>query len=318
MHRQIGERSLVEAWLPEGLGRDERLERIAELVEWEELAALVGEIYSSPEGRPSYPPLMMVKALLLQEWYDASAAELAQALSDRLSFRRFVGLGLQDAAPDASTITRFRQQLTERSLAAPLREAVAAQLDTRGLLVKHGSLLDATLVAAQGSGRAQREGECADPDAAWSRRGPSSDHGYQGHIGMDAGSGLIRRVRLTPANVNDTEVADQLIVGDEQVVYADRAYDSAARRERLRALGIADGIMRRANKHHPQLAPAEQDRNRRLARLRMPVEQVFANLKRAYGYRRVRYRGLAQNATERELKCLAYNLRRADRLLLAA
>ena len=318
MHRQIGERSLVEAWLPEGLGRDERLERIAELVEWDELAALVEEIYSSPEGRPSYPPLMMVKALLLQEWYDASAAELAQALSDRLSFRRFVGLGLQDAAPDASTITRFRQQLTERALAAPLREAVAGQLEGRGLLVKHGSLLDATLVAAQGSGRAQREGECADPDAAWSRRGQRRHHGYKGHIGMDAGSGLIRRVRLTPANVNDTEVADELIVGDEQVVYADRAYDSAARRERLRALGIEDGIMRRANKHHPQLAPAEQERNRRLARLRMPVEQVFANLKRAYGYRRVRYRGLAQNATELELKCLAYNLRRADRLLLAA
>ena len=304
--------------MAEGLGRDERLERIAELVEWDELSALVEEIYSSPEGRPSYPPLMMVKALLLQEWYDASAAELAQALSDRLSFRRFVGLGLQDAAPDASTITRFRQQLTKRELAAPLREAVAGQLEARGLLVKHGSLLDATLVAAQGSGRAQREGKCADPDAAWSRRGARSHHGYKGHIGMDAGSGLIRRVRLTPANVNDTEVADELIVGDEQVVYADRAYDSAARRERLRALGIEDGIMRRANKHHPQLAPAEQARNRRLARLRMPVEQVFANLKRAYGYRRVRYRGLAQNATELELKCLAYNLRRADRLLLAA
>ena len=94
MHRELGERSLVAAWLPEELGRDERLERITALVDWEPLAALVAEIYSSPEGRPSYPPLMLVKALLLQEWYDASAAELAQALGDRLSFRAFVGLGL--------------------------------------------------------------------------------------------------------------------------------------------------------------------------------------------------------------------------------
>ena len=108
-------------------------------------------------------------------------------------------------------------------------------------------------------------------------------------------------------------MADELIVGDEQVVYADRAYDSAARRERLRALGVADGIMRRANKHHPQLPPETRQRNRRLARLRMPVEQIFATFKRVYRYRRVRYRGLAQNTTELELKCVAYNLRRLCR-----
>ena len=132
---------------------------------------------------------------------------------------------------------------------------------------------------------------------------------------MDGGSGLIREAVFTPANVGDTEVADALVSGDEEVVYGDKAYGSQERSKRLAAMGIEDGLMRRANKHHPVLPEAERLRNARLSKLRAPVEKVFGTLKRSYGYSRVRYAGLERNAAEWFLKCMAYNLRRAERLL---
>ena len=132
---------------------------------------------------------------------------------------------------------------------------------------------------------------------------------------MDADSELIRRAMLTPANVNETEVADGLIAGDEGAVYGDAAYGTHARSTRLRALGIADRLMRWPNKHHPRLGPTARRRHARIEQVRRPVEHVFGTLKRSYGYQRVRYRGLARNTTEMWFKLLAYNLRRADRLL---
>ena len=132
---------------------------------------------------------------------------------------------------------------------------------------------------------------------------------------MDAGSGLIREAVFTPANVNDTEVADELVSGDEAAVYGDKAYGTKERSEWLKAMKIKDRTMRRGNKHHPELEHWERRRNALISRLRSPVEQVFGTLKRSYGYRRVRYMGLERNATELFFKCMAYDLRRAERLL---
>ena len=149
MHRQVGDASFMDAWLPPQVGRNARLDQLHEVVDWERLAAVVGDIYAAPEGRPSYPPLLMVKVLLLQQWYQASDPEIEAALWDRLSFRRFVGLGLQDPVPDHSTISRFRTALATHGLGERLFAEVTRQLDAAGWLVKAGTLLDATLVAAQ-------------------------------------------------------------------------------------------------------------------------------------------------------------------------
>ena len=298
--------------------RNARLERLTQLIDWAPLAALVAGLHAAPVGRPSYPPLLMVKVLLLQQWYQASDPAMEEALWERLSFRRFVGLGLQDDAPDHSTISRFRTRLTAAGGAEPLFAAVEQQLAARGMLVKQGTLVDATLVAAQvrrPRGGGAGAGSPRDPDAAWARRGPHARFGYKLHLGVDADSELIRRAMLTPANVNETEVADGLIAGDEGAVYGDAAYGTHARSTRLRALGIADRLMRRPNKHHPRLGPTARRRHARIEQVRRPVEHVFGTLKRSYGYQRVRYRGLARNTTEMWFKLLAYNLRRADRLL---
>lgn len=148
-------------------------------------------------------------------------------------------------------------------------------------------------------------------EAGFARRRGRAFFGFKAHLAVDQGSGLVRRTRLTPANVNETLVADALVIGDEAAVYADKAYDSLARRADLAARGIADGVMRRGNRRRP-LTAAEVARNRALTPIRAAIERVFGTLKRRYGWARVRYRGLARNAAHLDLLCLALNLRRAE------
>jgi len=310
--------SLADAMVGRRKGQNERLERIGALLNWGRIEQLLSAVYAAGEGRPAYRPLVMLRALLLQQWYRLSDPELEEALSDRLSFRRFVGLSLEEEVPDHSTLSRFRTQMTQRGLSAQVFAEVNRQLERRGLMVKHGTLIDASLIEAsvtppRDAESTPGEGSTLDPDADWTRRkGGGSHFGYKAHVAVDQGSGLIRKALLTSAKVNDSEVADQLICGDEQTVYADKAYDSNARRELLARLGIGDGIMRRARwgtarRPDPKLVA----RNLKLSPIRSAVERSFAAMKQWYGYQRVRYRGLARNGLQLHLICIAINLRRA-------
>lgn len=136
-------------------------------------------------------------------------------------------------------------------------------------------------------------------------------YGYKAHVGVDEGSGLIRAVITTPANVNDTTPADALIRGDEAAVYADMAYDTKERRSRLKAAATKPRIMRRPNKHHPVLPPRLRQLNRLIARRRAAVETTFATLKRRMGLVRARYLGLLKTSGQIVLAAIAFNLRRA-------
>lgn len=315
MHRTSGQLSFGDAFLGAGLGRNERLDRIASVIDWAAVEQLVSGLHSAPEGRKAYPPLVMVKALLLQQWYGLSDPRLEEALSDTLSFRRFVGLGLDEGTPDHSTVSRFRAALREARLDEALFGEVTGQLERQGLILKRGTLMDATIVEAQAGKPAWRDDPGArggsDPDADWTRKGGRSHYGYKAHLAVDQGSGLIRRVILTPARTYESEVADELVCGDEAAVYGDKAYEHKQRRARLRARGIKDRIMHRSHKNQPGLPHWQKRRNRLIAPIRSAVERVFGILKRCYGYRRVRYFGLAANLTQLRLLALAYNLRRA-------
>lgn len=320
MHREMGQPSLAESLLPETLGRNERLERIDEVVDWQRLGRLVSGVYSAREGRPSYPPVMMVKVLLLQQWYNLTDPQMEEALRDRISFRRFVGLGLQDDTPDHSTLSRFRSTLEKMGLSERLFEELGNQLEEMGLLLKAGTLMDATLVEAQvrrppvSAGRGTKSPK--DPDADWTQthRGRRSHFGYKVHIGVDACTGIVRKAEFTPAKVYESEVADGLVSGDERAVYGDRAYESKERRQWLKSQGIKDRIMHRSHKHQRGLPHWQRRRNELIAPVRSPVERVFGTLKRSYGYRRVRYRGLGRNAVEMWFKLMAYNLRKVVKL----
>ena len=307
-----------------GAGRNRQLEKIAALVEWAAFERLLGDVYAAPVGRPSYGPLVLLRCLLLQQGYRLSDPGLEEALSDRLSFRRFVGLALADPVPDHSTLSRFRGELTRRGLAEALLTELNRQLDARGLMVKTGTLIDASLVEADG--RRPRQGEPiegrSDRDATWNAMPEKPLFGCKAHVAVDRGSGLVRRAILTPANVSDKIPFLALIQGDEQAVGAcpragsrpdpgaDKGYDGWWYKEGLALRGIGDGIMAGDYWRRP-LDAGGHARKRATGVIRAPVERTFAILKRWYGYRRVRYRSLARNALQGQLLALAMNLRRA-------
>src|SRR5215210_2856604 len=227
-----GQLSLSEALVSAKVGRNEMLDRLIRDVKWCRFEKLLLGLKPEGAGRPPYDPLLMLKALLLQQWYRLSDAELEEALNDRVSFRRFLGLSLEDAAPDHTMLCRFRNRLTEDGLAEKLFGEFERQLDQRGLLLKRGTMIDASLVETPHRPASHERGRAAvDPDAALTaRKGQRGTHyGYKMHAGVDQTSRLIRSLKLTPANVNDTVPADELVRGDEQAIYADKAYAKRAR-----------------------------------------------------------------------------------------
>ena len=211
------------------------------------------------------------------------------------------------------------QLATEFSVSRTTIRSAVSDLQARGLVVRSGTLMDATLVeaAVKKPSRAAGPGArgAADPDADWTMKNGRSHYGYKAHVGVDQGSGLIRRAELTSAKVSDGQTAERLICGDERAVYGDRAYEHKDRRRRLKAAGIKDRILHRRHKHQVGLPPWQAARNRLIGPIRAAVERTFGTLKRTYGYRRVRYRGLEANRIQFRLLCIAFNLRKAEALM---
>jgi IS5 family transposase len=322
--RKMGQLSFADGAVTASGGGNPVLERVSALVDWEPIERLLAELRSGKMGAPGYPSLMMFKALLLQRWYDLSDQALEEALKDRLSFRRFLGLPLSEAIPDHSTMWRFREALGAGLCEKAFAE-IGRQIEVSGLVMKQGTLIDASLVPAAVNAPKRPEeplppDACGrpgsklvksenDPDAAWTKKAGKYHFGYKLHAAMDKTSRIIRRLGFTPANINDNERAGQLICGDEKTVYADKAYDSRERREDLARRGIKNGIMRRG---HPSraLTPAEVRRNKRIAKHRGAIEPLFALFKNVYGFARARYRGLARNKCAVTLAAMAINLKR--------
>ena len=311
--KRSGQLSFVEAMLPQGLKGSGKLDRLDGLARWYRFEKLLGRLRDEGPGRPGYRPLLMFKALLLQSLYGLSDAELEEALNDRLSFRRFVGLSLEDATPDHTTLCRFRLALIEAGLLEKLFAELDRQLESAGVILKRGTMLDATLIETQAARRPPKgETSPVDPEARLTaRKGkPGTTFGYKAHVGVDEGSGLIRSVLATPANVNDTVKADALIRGDERAVWADAAYDTHARRAALKARGVKARIARRPHKTHPELPPRLKRYNRLIARRRAAVETTFATLKRRMRLTAIRYIGLTKAAAQITLAAMAFNLKR--------
>jgi IS5 family transposase len=310
--KRTGQLSFVDALLPQGAGGSGRLDRLATLVKWYRFEKRLAGLRDEGPGRAGYAPLVMFKALLLQSLYGLSDAQLEEALGERLSFRRFAGLSLEDAVPDHTTICRFRLRLIDEGLLEKLFAELDRQLEQAGVILKRGTMLDATLIETGAAAPPGPDGPGVDPDARFARRSgkPGFTYGYKAHVGVDEGSGIIRAVITTPANVNDTTPADELIRGDEPVVWADAAYHTHARQAALKARGVKPRLMRRPNKHHPELPPRLKRYNRLIARRRSAVETTFATWKRRMGLTAIRFIGLTKAAAQVLLAAMAFNLRR--------
>jgi IS5 family transposase len=322
--RRLGQMSFADRLVAEAAGGNAVLEKISGFVDWKPVAELLGEVRGGVMGAPGYPALMMFKALLLQRWYGLSDPAMEEALKDRLSFRRFVGMSLTESVPDHCSIWRFREALAT-GLAEQLFAEIGRQIEARGFVLKQGTLVDASLVPAavnapekpkeplppgpDGKPASKLVKSELDPEAAWTRKGNQYFFGYKLHLAMDMASRIIRRMTFTPANVNESEPADGLICGDEKIVCADKAYDSDARRKLLRRRKIKNGIMRRGHPNR-RLSDYAIRRNKRLAKHRGTVEAIFSLYKNVYNLARARYRGVARNSTAFHLAAIAMNLKR--------
>lgn len=313
--------NLVEAFVRQRKSKSCWLDEIETLVVWDELVSLFDHVYASTEGGASYPIETYIKLLLLQQWYGLSDEGLESAVDDRLSFRRFCGIPLDRPVPDHSSIWRFRQNLTVKdkagfSLGERLLAAINEQLDRHGLVLRRGTLIDASIVtSAARPPKGGEEGEVGevspvDPDAGFTKKNGKTFFGYKAHAGVDEGSGLIRQAIMTTASFHDSLAADALVQGDEDAVYADKAYDDDQRRVRLKAAGIKANILYKARRNKP-LRPWQKAFNKVMAAIRAPVERPFAAMKGPFGFGRCRAFGLARNDAHLQLFAGAYNLKAA-------
>jgi IS5 family transposase len=289
-------------------GRSAGLDDLAAAVDWTRIERLLVGIYAATKGEAAWPPLALFKALLLGVLYDLSDVRLAEALDDRASFRRFCGFAASEPTPERTAFVRFRAELVQRKLDAKLLRAVVAQLEAKGLVVKSGTLVDATVVAASSK---------HDDEAGWNRYargGPVK--GYKAHMATDEAGGIVRKVAVTPANLHDCRGLELVLPGRPGRVWADAAYDQAASRARIRAAGGTPRICWRIHRRsRPAFNAAKAAWNAAIRPVRARIEKVFGTGKRSYGLGRARYLGLAKMSLQAHLTAVAYNLRRAATLL---
>lgn len=289
------------------------LSRLDKAVAW---AVLVKPVAALPEyrggekgGRPAWPALTMLKCVMLAKWFGLSDPQLEECLRDRLSFRRFVGLSLNDATPDETTFVRFRARLREAGLERTLFERTTAELDRRGLLVKEGALVDAMIVE-QARGRKRDDGTSTrDPEASFTKKNGETYHGYKGSINADR-SAIVVDYRFSDAAPHDSNFIDGLTRDEKKMVVADSAYRSHEREAALTARGVCCAIAFKRQKGQKNLPPRLKRLNRLIASVRAVVEHPFAWM-RAMGYRRVRYRGRRRNEVDFVLNLIAYNWKRS-------
>ena len=174
-----------------GVGRRSSLDDLRDLIDWAPIERQLAVVSCSAKGEPAWPPLALLKAMLLAMWYDLSDVKLAEALDDRALFRRYCGFSMSEATPERTTFVRFRKALVTEALDKALFDAITAQLKTKTIRVKTGTLVDATIIASA----SEEDGE-----ARWVKhKGRAAVHGFKAHVGADADTALVEEVAITPA-----------------------------------------------------------------------------------------------------------------------
>jgi IS5 family transposase len=279
--------------------REVFLAEMVRIVPWGVLEALIEPHYPKigPQGgRRPFPLSTMLRIYCLQQWYSLSDPGAEEALYDMQSMRAFAGLELgRDAIPDETTILNFRHLLERHELTKAIFVGVAEHLAAKGELLRGGTIVDATLIAASPSTK-NKKGK-RDPEMSSSKKGNQWYFGMKAHIGVDAESGLVHTAGMTTGKVHDAKVMANLIREDDTAVYGDKAYASDEKKRAAEAAGVKWAVKERA-KPGRDLTQRQRARNRRFGRVRAKVEHVFRVVKCQFGYRKVRYRGIAKNGAQ--------------------
>lgn len=278
--------------------REVFLAEMERVVPWRRVEGLIEPVYPKPgNGRRPYPLGTMLRIHLLQHWYGYSDPAMEDALHEVPLLRRFAGLDAGESRmPDETTILNFRHLLEKHQLAERLFQEVVSLLTERGLILREGTIVDATLIAAPPStkNRARRR----DPEMSASKKGNQWHFGMKAHIGVDTAQGLVHTVEATAGKVSDYSMAQVLLHGAEATAHGDRGYADKTR-EPDRPRGEDDvgprWFVPFKRRKGCDTTPEQKRLNRLMAGLRAAVEHPFRVLKRQFGYRMVRYRGLFKN-----------------------
>jgi IS5 family transposase len=242
------------------------LDRCQELIPWARLAESIKHLFPEQPlgGRPFTPAVVLLKCVMLQKWYGLSDPQLEEQVRDRLSFRRFLGLTLEDPTPDETTLVNFRQRLRSAGCASTLFDAALASLRERGLVLKQGTIVDATIVdAPQGRKVVEADGaerHTRDGCASYTRNHGTLRHGYKAHLATDT-RGVITDWVFDTARPHDSNHVEHLTRGEAVAVYADSAYSSRERRQRLARGGVLDRIVHKRVRGQSELTPEQKGHN---------------------------------------------------------
>ena len=295
--------------------REKFLANMEKVVPWTRLLALLqSHIKPTKTGRPRYNLNTMLRIQLMQNWFGYSDLAMEEALYEVVTLRRFAGLAQLDDLPDETTILKFRHFLERHELSKAVFEAVNQHLTEEGLLLRTGTLIDATIIHAPTSTKNQK-GE-RDPEMHQTRKGNQWYHGMKAHVGVDMNSGLVHTVTATAANVADIAEAAKLLHGDEARVLADAGYIGLGKRPEMADVQAELLIAARRStveKLTPELREIVRAGERVKAQVRSRVEHVFQVLKCQFGYVKVRYRGLEKNLAHLHRLFMLVNLKMACR-----
>jgi IS5 family transposase len=316
------------------------LERVSSVVDFEMFRPMLDEGLGrgdgSKGGRPAYDCVMMFKIQLLQLWNGLSDDAAERQITDRFSFRRFLGLTWEDRVPDAKTIWKFRETLTAAGVIDRVFDAFDRRLDELGIVNRKGSIVDSTFTDAPG--RRNRKGEDEsikngetpaawkddsparirqkDVDARWTKKDDEVHYGYKSHVKVDAKSKIVIAEVTGPANEHDVTRFDELLDERDEIVYADSGYVGADRHAAIRDRlpNVSLDVCERANRNRP-LKRDQTRQNKRRAGIRSRVEHVFGHMVTSMHGKRVRSIGLERAKATNKLRCLAYNVQRFEAIM---
>lgn len=293
------------------------LNEMNQAMPWKQLVATMSPFYRTGDGgRRAYPLEQMLRIHCLQLWHNLSDPAMEEALYDRYSFQRFVGLdGFTDRVPDETAILRFRHLLETHGLETLILKTVNDYLAEKGLVFKAGTIMDATLLQAPVSKK--NKDQQRDPDMSSTQKNNKWHFGAKGHIGVQAqGKPIIHSTHFTTAKRGDGPQKAHLLHGEEQAIYGDSAYCKRVEKRAAKDKGVYYGISDKGSRNHP-LSSSQKKRNRKHSKIRAKVEHPFRVIKVLWGQAKLRYKGLAKNASRFTVLCALSNVYFCRKPLLA-
>jgi transposase, IS5 family len=289
------------------------------IIPWKELAGAIEPVYpkgGDAGGRPPIPLERMLRIYFLQLWFNLSDPAVEEALYDSVAMRRFAGIDLgMEAAPDETTICKFRHLLERNKLGKTLLKAVNQYLRENGIKIANGTIVDATIIGAPSSTK-NKDGE-RDPEMHQAAKGKQWYFGMKAHVGVDSKTKLIHTVLVSAANVSDVDALPYLLHGRETRVWGDQGYQGQRAVIRARAPRAKDFTNRRYQ-GRGWFNESEKAKNRTKSQVRAKVEHSIGVIKRIFGFSKTRYRGLAKNLHRLEVSAALANLYMVRRRLLRA